>query len=155
MAESHLQVKLEQQNIKERLNLHVKRRLQQDSEAPIESPELLPGDPSMATSSKRSKGKEVPKQRKPYQKRTEKAKTETAKFKKTGQLGSPAAEIEPLDDQDPDGCSPEAPDMKSSSRDRFKNADILNMVLSVKKRALMQDPEVQAFWSQIMTAIKS
>lgn len=87
MAESsHPQVKLEQQNIKERLNLHVKRRLQQDAEVPIESPELLPGDPSAATNMKRSKGKEVPKQRKPYQKRTEKAKTETAKFKKGKKL---------------------------------------------------------------------
>ncbi|KAH8402481.1 hypothetical protein KR009_012342 [Drosophila setifemur] len=153
---SHLQVKLEQQNIKERLNLHVKRRLQQDADTPIESPELHLGDLHAGANLKRSKSKDVPKQRKPYQKRTEKPKPDTTKSKKTGQLGSPAAEYpEQMDDQEPEGFSPEAPDMKSVSRDRYKNADILNMVLSVKKRALMQDPEVQAFWSKIMAAIKS
>ncbi|XP_016979578.1 uncharacterized protein LOC108044924 [Drosophila rhopaloa] len=152
MAESpQIQIKLEQQNIKERLNLHVKRRLQQDTDNPIESPELLPSEQNP----KRSKGKEVPKPRKPYQKRTEKPKTEATKSKKVGQLGSPAAETDPLDDQEPEGFSPEAADGKSSTRDRYKNADILNMVLNVKKRILMQDPEVQAFWTEVMTVIKS
>ncbi|XP_017068751.1 uncharacterized protein LOC108106293 [Drosophila eugracilis] len=152
MAESpNIQVKLEQQNIKERLNLHVKRRLQQDVDNPIESPELLPNDPNP----KRSKAKDVSKPRKPYQKRTEKPKTEATKCKKVGQLGSPAAESTLLDDQEPEGFSPEAADGKSVSRDRCKNADILNMVLNAKKRILMQDPEVQAFWTEIMAAIKS
>ncbi|XP_017051049.1 uncharacterized protein LOC108094788 [Drosophila ficusphila] len=150
MAEPNIQIKLEQQNIRERLNLHVKRRLQQDVENPIESPELLTSEPI----SKRSKGKEVPKPRKPYQKRTEKPKTDATKAKKVGQLGSPA-EADPLDEQDPEGFSPETAEGKSSSRDRYKNADILNMVLSAKKRILMQDPEVQAFWTEIMKAIKS
>jgi len=77
---SHVQVKMEQQNIKERLNLHVKRRLQQDAENPIESTELLPSNPNP----KRSKGKDDSKPRKPYQKRTEKPKTEATKCKKGG-----------------------------------------------------------------------
>ncbi|XP_016943021.1 uncharacterized protein [Drosophila suzukii] len=148
---SHVQVKMEQQNIKERLNLHVKRRLQQDAENPIESTELLPSNPNP----KRSKGKDDSKPRKPYQKRTEKPKTEATKCKKVGQLGSPAAEPDPLDEQEPEGTLLEATDGKSVRRDCCKNADILNMVLNVKKRTLMQDPEVQAFWTKIMTAIKS
>jgi len=73
-----VQIKLEQQNIKERLNLHVKRRLQQDADNPAESPELLPTD----ANAKRSKTKDVSKPRKPYQKRTEKPKTEATKCKK-------------------------------------------------------------------------
>lgn len=73
----------EKANIKERLNLHVKRRLQQD--LPVSSPETPPGD--TATSSKRSKtasgqSKEVQKQRKPYQKRVDKVKSESSKCKK-------------------------------------------------------------------------
>jgi len=72
-----------------------------------------------------------------------------------GQLGSPAAEPDPLDEQEPEGTLLEATDGKSVRRDCCKNADILNMVLNVKKRTLMQDPEVQAFWTKIMTAIKS
>ncbi|KAH8365374.1 hypothetical protein KR084_012313 [Drosophila pseudotakahashii] len=152
MAESsNIQVKLEQQNIKERLNLHVKRRFQQDADNPIESPELLPSDPNP----RRSKVKDVTKPRKPYQKRTEKPKTEATKCKKVGQLGSPAAEADPLEEHEPEGYSPEAADGKSVKRDCCKNADILNLVLNVKKRILMQDPEVQAFWTEITTAIKS
>ncbi|XP_043644696.1 uncharacterized protein LOC122614232 [Drosophila teissieri] len=151
MAEcSNVQVKLEQQNIKERLNLHVKRRLQQDADNPIESPELLPTD----ANAKRSKAKDTPKPRKPYQKRTEKPKTEATKCKKVAPLGSPAGEVEPLDDQETEGFSPEAPDGKSARRDCCKNADILNMVLNAKKRILMQDPEVQAFWTEITNCIK-
>lgn len=79
MAETTgVQIKLEQQNIKERLNLHVKRRLQQDADNPAESPELLPTD----ANAKRSKTKDVSKPRKPYQKRSEKPKTEATKCKK-------------------------------------------------------------------------
>ncbi|KAH8319606.1 hypothetical protein KR074_002186 [Drosophila pseudoananassae] len=153
---SQVRVKLEQQNIKERLNMHVKRRLQQDPDVPTDNFEFPPGDNNGPTNLKRTKVKEAPKQRKPYQKRTEKAKTETTKGKKVGQLGSPATDVpEPLDEQEMEGGSPEAVEVKSSTRDRYKNADILNMVLSVKKCALMQDPEVQAFWSKVMTAIKS
>ncbi|KAH8300658.1 hypothetical protein KR018_003062 [Drosophila ironensis] len=155
---SQLQLKLDQQNIKERLNLHVKRRLQQDGADPasLENSELL-ADSSRAANLRRGKAKETPKQRKPYQKRTDKTKTEASKVKKGNQqMGSPATEAnETLDDQELEGHSPEAGDGKSSSRDRYKNADILNMVLSAKKRALMQDPEVQAFWAKIMQAIKS
>ncbi|EDV56124.1 uncharacterized protein LOC6549164 [Drosophila erecta] len=151
MAEcTNVQVKLEQQNIKERLNLHVKRRLQQDADNPIESPELLPTD----ANAKRSKAKDVPKTRKPYQKRTDKPKTETTKCKKVGPLGSPAGEADALDDQETEGFSPEAADGKSSRRDGCKNADVLNMVLNVKKRIIMQDPEVQAFWTEITNCIK-
>ncbi|BFG04220.1 uncharacterized protein DMAD_03236 [Drosophila madeirensis] len=152
--ESILQVKLEQPNIKERLNLHVKRRLQQDTESTGDSIEPYPGDLS-ASAGKRGKAKESLKQRKPYQKRTEKNKTETTKCKKATQIASPALEAEPLEEQDEPGGSPEAAEHKSTSRDRYKNADILNMVLSSKKRALMQDPEVQAFWTRIMAVIKS
>ncbi|EDX06966.1 uncharacterized protein LOC6734360 [Drosophila simulans] len=151
MAETTgVQIKLEQQNIKERLNLHVKRRLQQDADNPAESPELLPTD----ANAKRSKTKDVSKPRKPYQKRTEKPKTETTKCKKVGQLGSPAGEVDPMDDQETEGFSPEAPDGKSARRDCCKNADILNIVLNAKKRILMQDPEVQAFWTEITNCIK-
>jgi len=50
--------------------------------------------------------------------------------------------------------SPEAPDGKSARRDCCKNADILNIVLNAKKRSLMQDPEVQAFWTEITNCIK-
>ncbi|XP_022220214.2 uncharacterized protein LOC111081235 [Drosophila obscura] len=144
---------VEQPNIKERLNLHVKRRLQQDTDSAVDTTELLPGDPS-GSAGKRGKAKEPLKQRKPYQKRAEKNKTETTKCKKATQIASPALEAEPLDEQEPEG-SPETTEHKSTSRDRFKNADILNMVLTSKKRALMQDPEVQAFWSRIMAVIKS
>ncbi|SPP74266.1 uncharacterized protein LOC117582018 [Drosophila guanche] len=151
--ESILQVKLEQPNIKERLNLHVKRRLQQDTESAVDGIELYPGDLS-ASAGKRGKAKESLK-RKPYQKRTEKSKTETTKCKKATQIASPALEAEPLEEQDEPGGSPEAAEHKPTSRDRYKNADILNMVLSSKKRALMQDPEVQAFWTRIMAVIKS
>lgn len=75
----------EKANIKERLNLHVKRRLQQD--LPVSSPETPPGETSASTSSKRCKStagqsKETQKQRKPYQKRVEKVKTESSKCKK-------------------------------------------------------------------------
>ncbi|XP_033247341.1 uncharacterized protein LOC117188111 isoform X2 [Drosophila miranda] len=77
--ESILQVKLEQPNIKERLNLHVKRRLQQDADTPAESTELFP---DLSWQGKRGKAKEPLKQRKPYQKRAEKTKTETTKCKK-------------------------------------------------------------------------
>ncbi|XP_033247340.1 uncharacterized protein LOC117188111 isoform X1 [Drosophila miranda] len=151
--ESILQVKLEQPNIKERLNLHVKRRLQQDADTPAESTELFP---DLSWQGKRGKAKEPLKQRKPYQKRAEKTKTETTKCKKATQIASPALEAEPLDEQETEAVgSPEAAEHKSTSRDRYKNADILNMVLSSKKRALMQDPEVQAFWTRIMAAIKT
>ncbi|XP_016957113.1 uncharacterized protein LOC108029396 [Drosophila biarmipes] len=151
MAESsHVQVKVEQPNIRERLNLHVKRRLQQDAENSVDSTELLPS----TANSKRCKGKDDSKPRKTNQKRTEKPKTEASKSKKVGQLGSPAAEPD-LDEQEQEGISLEATDAKSVRRDCCKNADILNMVLNVKKRTLMQDPEVQAFWTKVMTAIKS
>ncbi|KRF79600.1 uncharacterized protein Dvir_GJ21651, isoform B [Drosophila virilis] len=79
----------EKSNIKERLNLHVKRRLQQD--LPVSSPETPPGDTVAGTSSKRCKAtpaqsKEGQKQRKPYQKRVEKIKTETSKCKKANMI---------------------------------------------------------------------
>lgn len=78
-----VRVKLEQQNIKERLNLHVKRRLQHDPDVPTDNFDFPPGDNNNGpTNLKRTKIKETPKQRKPYQKRTEKAKTDTTKCKK-------------------------------------------------------------------------
>lgn len=79
---SQVRVKLEQQNIKERLNLHVKRRLQQDPDVPGDNFDFPPGDNNGPTNLKRTKVKEAPKQRKPYQKRTDKAKTDTLKCKK-------------------------------------------------------------------------
>ncbi|XP_030554241.1 uncharacterized protein LOC115757918 [Drosophila novamexicana] len=147
----------EKSNIKERLNLHVKRRLQQD--LPVSSPETPPGDTVAATSSKRCKAtpaqsKEGQKQRKPYQKRVEKIKTETSKCKKA-QNASPAADLESFDEAADHEASPERSDAKNMGRDRYKSADILNIVLSAKKRALMQNAEVQSFWSKIMTALKN
>ncbi|XP_064537962.1 uncharacterized protein LOC135428089 [Drosophila montana] len=147
----------EKSNIKERLNLHVKRRLQQD--LPVSSPETPPGDTVAATATKRCKAtpaqsKEGQKQRKPYQKRVEKIKTETSKCKKA-QTASPAADLEAFDETADHEASPERSDAKNIGRDRYKNADILNIVLSAKKRALMQNAEVQSFWSKIMSALKN
>ncbi|EDW00711.1 uncharacterized protein LOC6561066 [Drosophila grimshawi] len=148
----------EKANIKERLNLHVKRRLQQD--LPLSSPETPPGDIVAATSNKRCKttatqSKETSKQRKPYQKRVEKIKTDTGKCKKA-QAASPAVlDFEAYDESAEHEASPESSDQKNISRDRYKNSDILNMVLNAKKRALMQNPEVQTFWSKIMAALKN
>ncbi|TDG51126.1 hypothetical protein AWZ03_002489 [Drosophila navojoa] len=146
----------EKANIKERLNLHVKRRLQQD--LPVSSPETPPGDTAAATSSKRNKAtsgqsKEAQKQRKPYQKRVDKVKSDSSKCKKA-QTASPAADLEAYDEHVDHEASPERSDTKNISRERYKNADILNLVLSTKKRALMQNPEVQTFWSNIMSALK-
>ncbi|EDW79737.1 uncharacterized protein Dwil_GK17858 [Drosophila willistoni] len=160
----NLQIKLESPNIKERLNLHVKRRLQHDPDN---------ATPPIVPETKRAKSKEKekePKPRKPYQKRVDKIKTEavvtsttstTGKGKKAAQIASPAAELEPmLDEADLElgaggagGGSPEAAGRSNTNRDRHKNADILNMVLSVKKRALLQNPEVQKFWTNIMQAL--
>ncbi|XP_030388254.1 uncharacterized protein LOC115634570 [Scaptodrosophila lebanonensis] len=142
-------------NIKERLNLHVKRRLQQDV------PEPPVGDLSLTSSeiSKRSKVREMSvatKARKPYQKRVEKIKTDANRLKKA-QIASPAAELETSlhDDGQEIDAAPEMLESKASGRERYKNADILSIVLSAKKRALLQHPEVQDFWSKIMAAIKS
>ncbi|XP_017839461.1 uncharacterized protein LOC108597421 isoform X2 [Drosophila busckii] len=67
----------EKANIKERLNLHVKRRLQQ--EMPVSSPETPPYEVGTIAGNKRNKNtstqpKETQKQRKPYQKRMDKLK---------------------------------------------------------------------------------
>ncbi|XP_034477691.1 uncharacterized protein LOC117784145 [Drosophila innubila] len=142
----------EKSNIKERLNLHVKRRLQQ------EIPETPHNDIATATTNKRCKAtslpqsKEVQKSRKPYQKRVEKVKTDSSKCKKA-QSTCAAADLETFEESADHEASPETSDSKNLSRDRYKNADILNIVLSRKKRALMHNPQVQLFWSQIMSAL--
>ncbi|XP_068148235.1 uncharacterized protein [Drosophila tropicalis] len=162
----NLQIKLESPNIKERLNLHVKRRLQHDPDNAM--PPIIP-ETKRAKCKEKDREKE-PKPRKPYQKRVDKIKTEAVvtsttssvgKSKKAAQIASPAAELEPMmDEADPElgaggagGGSPEAAGRSYTNRDRHKNADILNMVLSVKKRALLQNPEVQKFWTNIMQAL--
>ncbi|KAL7738097.1 hypothetical protein ACLKA6_006444 [Drosophila palustris] len=148
----------EKSNIKERLNLHVKRRLQQ--EIP-ETPQH--NDIATTTNTKRcskatilSQSKEGQKSRKPYQKRVEKTKTDSSKCSKKAQTTCPAADLETFEEvtDHHDAASPENLDSKSLSRDRYKHSDILNVVLNRKKRALMHDPQVQLFWSKIMAALK-
>ncbi|XP_060651365.1 uncharacterized protein LOC132788080 isoform X2 [Drosophila nasuta] len=135
-------------NIKERLNLHVKRRLQQ------EVPETLHNDSGLITiANKRSRVtpmptvREIQKLRKPYQKRVERLKTETNSKSKR------AVDLETFDE--PGDHDAESLDSKNLCRERYKNADILNIVLSKKKQALMNDPQVQMFWSEMMSAIRS
>ncbi|XP_062128159.1 uncharacterized protein LOC133840374 isoform X2 [Drosophila sulfurigaster albostrigata] len=135
-------------NIKERLNLHVKRRLQQ------EVPETLHNESGLITiANKRSRVtpmptvREIQKLRKPYQKRVERLKTEPNSKSKR------AVDLETFDE--PADHEAESIDSKNLCRERYKNADILNIVLSKKKQALMNDPQVQMFWSEMMSALRS
>ncbi|XP_062128158.1 uncharacterized protein LOC133840374 isoform X1 [Drosophila sulfurigaster albostrigata] len=144
-------------NIKERLNLHVKRRLQQ------EVPETLHNESGLITiANKRSRVtpmptvREIQKLRKPYQKRVERLKTEPNSKSKRAQiaiLSSSAVDLETFDE--PADHEAESIDSKNLCRERYKNADILNIVLSKKKQALMNDPQVQMFWSEMMSALRS
>ncbi|KAH8355190.1 hypothetical protein KR093_007873, partial [Drosophila rubida] len=137
-------------DIKERLNLHVKRRLKQ------EISEALHNDSGLiATINKRCRvnpmpAKDIQKLRKPYQKRVDRIKTETNNKGKKVPSAVPSADLELFDE--PIEHEAESIESKNLNRDRFKNADMLNIVLSTKKRALMNNPEVQLFWSKIMSA---
>ncbi|KAH8413975.1 hypothetical protein KR215_006067, partial [Drosophila sulfurigaster] len=141
-------------NIKERLNLHVKRRLQQ------EVPETLHNESGLiTTANKRSRVtpmptvREIQKLRKPYQKRVERLKSEPNSKTQIAILSSSAVDLETFDE--PADHDAESLDSKNLCRERYKNADILNIVLSKKKQALMNDPQVQMFWSEMMSALRS
>lgn len=157
----------EKSKIKERLNLHVKRRLLQDSST--YGGETLPIDTCASTINKRSKSNftqsKVQKPRKPYQKRVEKVKEDVNKCK-TGKHSLftlitllmqllPPVDLDSFDDLADQEIFPESSETKNIGRERFKNADILNIVLTKKKLALMLNPDVQSLWSKIMSSLKN
>ncbi|KAH8398217.1 hypothetical protein KR222_003223 [Zaprionus bogoriensis] len=142
----------EKSKIKERLNLHVKRRLLQDAStggAEIASASTDPCGGSAVSKSCKSTftQSKVQKSRKPYQKRAVKIKEEYSNCKN--------GDLDTFDELADLECVAESSDAKNINRERLKGTDILNMVLKKKKLELMLNPDVQSLWSKIMSALKS
>lgn len=137
---------------------------------------------STSTSSKRKKEqqqKEPVKTRRPYQKRADKNTTKiqtqiqtsaaedggrsqecrkNKRHKQQGTVsggGAGALCLSPGVEEGSGGGGDEVDGRDIYSRDKEKCPDILSMVLSGKKRALMQNAEVQEFLGKIMTALKN
>ncbi|XP_037810712.1 uncharacterized protein LOC119602953 [Lucilia sericata] len=183
-------------NIKAKLNLHVKRRLQDFSQANTALEETSYNNKTPPDIKQEPQKLETTRQKRPYHKRTDKHKPHTPsleasattnvatsagprKYKhKIKQIvanndnqeltaSSNAALEEPLavgssnttitagalSAGDEDEAGHDA-DLKAV-REKEKCPDVLAMVLSMKKRALMQDPEVQKFLKDVMEVIKS
>lgn len=187
-------------NIKAKLNLHVKRRLQDyggnhsqdDNEQPqgSYSQQQQQHSGNVMLTPDHNKGiKEQQRQKRPYHKRADKAKSNQSvapqqsptegtpttpqrkyksKFKPVATTGNPDS-LTPISQDDTSshattlnagavsaGDEDEAghDDMRQA-REKEKCPDVLAMVLSMKKRALMQDPEVQEFLAEVMKVIKS
>lgn len=64
-------------------------------------------------------------------------------------------DLDSFDDLADQEIFPESSETKNIGRERFKNADILNIVLTKKKLALMLNPDVQSLWSKIMSTLKN
>lgn len=176
-------------NIKVKLNLHVKRRLQQDyNQNKDEEAETNPTsgrNNNMQSAAEYNRSKQnidVPnekmiRQKRPYHKRTDKVKNsatsteapnqQVRKYKhKLKQLvintavnpdvSTPA----PVEDNGPNSSNvgtTSAGDDENEirlGREKDKCPDVLAMVLSMKKRALLQDPEVQSFLVEVMKVMK-
>ncbi|XP_013107095.1 uncharacterized protein LOC106086827 [Stomoxys calcitrans] len=163
-------------DIKARLNLHVKRRLQDGHSLPEESVAAIHSPVSHKLN------KDVPvkeaRQKRPYNKRTDKS----TKVHPTLSEASTSASIAQrknkqklkqvvTDSQDDttmhalninsgtvsagDEDEGHDNDFRPGGREKEKCPDVLAMVLSMKKRALMQDPEVQRFLADVMGVIKT
>ncbi|XP_065360821.1 uncharacterized protein LOC135954559 [Calliphora vicina] len=184
-------------NIKAKLNLHVKRRLQ-DFNQTAEDNLSFNNKTQIAVDIKQEPQKsETIRQKRPYNKRTDKNKSATQSLESTSLLtaaGSAAAlapqrkykhkikQIVGNDNQDllPNSNTIDEPasvghnatitagalsageedegghdNELKAGREKEKCPDVLAMVLSMKKRALMQDPEVQKFLKDVMEVIKS
>lgn len=186
-------------NIKAKLHLHVKRRLQDFNQTAEENTTFYSGSKIQVTVNniKQEPQKEVIRQKRPYQKRTDKSKASAQSFDNSSQgtvtLGEATTlqrkykhkikQIVANDKQDLLASSNSATaeenvgehhnaiiaagtisagdedeggqDELKAGREKDKCPDVLAMVLSMKKRALMQDPEVQGFLKEIMQLIKS
>lgn len=66
-----------------------------------------------------------------------------------------SVDVDSFDDLADQEIFPEYSESKNIGRERFKNADILNIVLTKKKVALMLNPDVQSLWSKIMSTLKN
>ncbi|XP_037932658.1 uncharacterized protein LOC119667440, partial [Teleopsis dalmanni] len=142
-----------QNNIKERLHLHVKRRLNANTE-----------EIGLDTNTnKQNEKQKEPKTKRPYQKRSEKVNTKTStdeegrknkrhKSKNSAIVSEETANVGAGGIYDDDEINDA--DSKTTGRDKDKYPDVLNMVLSVKKRALMQNTEVKEFFIKLMNEIK-
>ena len=136
------------ENIKERLNIHVKRRLQEGSTIAPTTNEV-PEHPT-----------EKPKQKRTYQKRqhdNKKVKTSPPdcgipqrknKRPKSGKVLEKQETEASIGGDDVD----DSQDGENSKRE--KCPDVLGMVLALKKQQLMRDPEVQQILSKIMDIVK-
>ncbi|XP_055854294.1 actin-related protein 8 [Episyrphus balteatus] len=163
-------------NIKERLNLHVKRRLQ---ESGADTSSLNNNTTTNTTISHNNNNNEI-KVRKQYTKRTEKVNnptiirrakrtklklttgigtTNTVSQRDSESVGSVASTSTTTasagdDEGSRDGNSQNPDNILHSPREKEKCPDLLNVVLNVKKRALFQNPEVIQFLHNIMDVIR-
>ncbi|XP_055903360.1 anaphase-promoting complex subunit cdh1 [Eupeodes corollae] len=167
-------------NIKEKLNLHVKRRLQ-ESGADLS----LLNNNNINTTKNNNNNNEV-KVRKQYTKRIEKANnptivrrakrtklklatgsgtgtgtattTSTVSQRDSESLGSVASTSTTTasagDDEGSRDGNSQNPDIPHSPREKEKCPDLLNVVLNVKKRALFQNPEVIKFLHNMMDVLR-
>ncbi|XP_061393174.1 uncharacterized protein LOC133328646 [Musca vetustissima] len=120
-------------------------------------------------------------QKRPYHKRSDKLKDSSAAAAASTSTPPPPRKYKPkvkqpvVSDSHDDNSMPATSNMPSgaisagdedetavgqdndmrTSREKEKCPDVLAMVLSMKKRALMQDPEVQKFLMDVMNVIKS
>ncbi|XP_005186872.2 uncharacterized protein LOC101890719 [Musca domestica] len=168
-----------QHDIKAKLQSHVKRRLHEYGQNAAEDGHSMEthtnaGGASTLSDHKKDSPKEV-RQKRPYHKRTDKVKDATSaapqqhrKYKQ--KMKQQAVVSDSHDDNsmpatsntisgtisagDEDEAAGHDNDMRTN-REKEKCPDVLAMVLSMKKRALMQDPEVQKFLADIMNVIKS
>ncbi|KAM7355924.1 uncharacterized protein ACRADG_001833 [Cochliomyia hominivorax] len=183
-------------SIKAKLNLHVKRRLQDYNQTTEESPNIItspsskPPPTSIDVKQEPTQKTEIIRQKRPYNKRSDKIKSVTQtvessniasasttttpqrKYKHkikqivsndsqeslneepplaSGQNATITAGAISAGDEDEGGHDNEL----KTNREKEKCPDVLAMVLSMKKRALMQDPEVQNFLKEVMEVIKN
>lgn len=174
-------------DIKAKLNLHVKRRLQdfaqhsEDGSLEICHSSTVNADIKPKLEAIKT---ETTRQKRPYHKRTEKTPKSTSsatstsgttpqrkykhKLKQIVTTGNPetltpnsvdepainsstlTAGAISAGDEDDGGH-----DDLRAAKEKEKCPDVLAMVLSMKKRSLMQDPEVQSFLKDVMEVIKS
>lgn len=163
-------------DIKAKLNLHVKRRLQDhpNDDTTQESHSIIDNSKQHI-----DRPKEI-RQKRPYHKRTDKAKQAGTSLTTTVQLPSSdtststpqqrkykpkSKQVTTTDSQDDNSMPPnlnsgaEEDDAGHDNdlrpgREKEKCPDVLAMVLSMKKRALIQDPEVQKFLAEVINVIK-
>ncbi|XP_075163441.1 uncharacterized protein LOC142236064 [Haematobia irritans] len=161
-------------DIRAKLNFHVKRRLQ-------ESAEETAGPSSVNIKQAKDVNVKEGRQKRPYNKRTDKttkvaitvddsktATTPPATQRKNKQKVKQATAPDSQDDTSMHsqnfnsgtisaGDEDEGHDteLRSGVREKEKCPDVLAMVLSMKRKSLMQEPEVKQFLAEVMNVLKT